>query len=125
MTYIRVYHIWEVAIMVARKSVALCIFFYFITCGLYGLYWFVCLTNDTNTVAKRADTSGGMALLFEIITCGLYGFYWAYKCGEKIDAAKQERGQFAANSGVLYLLVYLFGGVISYALIQHEVNQLA
>ena len=53
----------------------------------YGLYWFVCLTDDTNTISGEPGTSGVVALVLTIVTCGIYGLYWAYKCGEKIDAA--------------------------------------
>lgn len=111
--------------MRVKRSVGLSIVLFFVTCGIYGLYWFVCLTNDTSAAADQADTSGGMALLLTIITCGIYGLFWAYRCGEKLDIAKQKRGMASSNSGILYLLVYIFGGVIAYALIQHELNQLA
>ena len=64
-------------------------------------------------------------VLFTIITCGIYGLYWAYKCGEKIDITKQKRGIPASNGGVLYLILFIFGGIIAYALIQNELNNLA
>ncbi len=111
--------------MVRTRSVALCIIFSFITCGLYTIYWYVCLANDVNTVSETPDTSGGGVLLLTIITCGIYGLYWAYRCGEKIDTAKRNRGMASGNGGILYLLLYIVGGIIAYALIQHEINQLA
>lgn len=110
--------------MITRRSIVACILLSLVTCGIYGLYWFVCLTNETSAAADQPDTSGGMALLLEIITCGIYGFFWAYRCGEKIDIAKQKRGMISSNSGVLYLILYIFGGIIAYAIIQHELNQL-
>lgn len=111
--------------MVVQKNIVVCILLSLITCGLYSLYWFVCLTNDSNAIADDYDTTGGMALLYTIITCGIYGLYWAYKRGEKIDIAKQKRNIPAGNGGVLYLLLYIFGGVIAYALIQAEINKMA
>lgn len=36
--------------MIQPRSVPLCIVLSIITCGLYGLYWFVCLTNEVNEV---------------------------------------------------------------------------
>ena len=60
-----------------QRSVALGLVFSIITCGIYGLYWMVCLTEDTNTAAGETGTSGVMALIFTIITCGIYGLYWA------------------------------------------------
>ncbi|MFR0865774.1 MAG: DUF4234 domain-containing protein [Eubacterium sp.] len=77
--------------MVKNRNIALCIILSLVTCGIYGLYWFVCLTDDTNTISGEPGTSGVVALVLTIVTCGIYGFYWAYKCGDKIDAAHQKR----------------------------------
>ncbi len=112
--------------MVKERNIALCIILSIVTCGIYMLYWLVCLTDDTNEISgETGDTSGVMALVFTIITCNIYALYWAYKRGEKIDKAHQNRGEAASNGGVLYLILYIFGGVISLALIQNEVNKFA
>ena len=110
---------------VQQRNIALCVILSLVTCGIYGLYWFVCMTDDTNTVANEEGTSGVMALVLTLVTCGLYGLYWAYKCGDKLDKAKADRGMPASNGGVLYLILYIFGGIIAYALIQNELNKLA
>ncbi len=110
---------------VQERNIALCIIFSMITCGIYSLYWFVCMTDDTNAVANEAGYSGLLALVLTIVTCGIYGLYWAYKRGELLDKAKMNRGLPASNGGVLYLILYIFGGVIAYALIQNELNKLA
>lgn len=110
---------------VEERNIVMCIILSLVTCGIYGLYWFVCLTEDTNAAANEEGTSGVMALVFTLITCGIYGLYWAYKCGEKLDKAKTDRGMSASNGGVLYLILYIFGGIIAYALIQNELNKLA
>lgn len=111
--------------MIKEKSIALCIILSIVTCGIYGIYWFVCLTNDVNYVSGEEGTSGGLAFLFTLITCGIYGLYWAYKMGDKLDIAKQKRGIPASNGGILYLILFMFGGIIAYALIQNELNKLA
>jgi hypothetical protein len=111
--------------MVRKRNIVSCIIFSFITCGIYGIYWFVTLTNDTNTIASDNGTSGGKAFVFTLLTCGIYGFYWAYKRGTLIDKAKQDRGIPASNGGILYLILFAFGGIIAYALIQSEINNMA
>lgn len=111
--------------MIRERSIVLYIVLTIVTCGIFGLYWFVCLTDETNIAAEVNGTSGGVALLLTLVTCGIYGLYWAYKCGEKIDIAHEKRGLPAGNGGILYLLLYIFGGVIAYALIQNELNKLA
>jgi len=113
--------------MIKKRNIALCIFLTLITCGIYGLYWLVCLADDTNTAAEEQNgTSGGMVLLFTIITCGIYSFYFMYKQGDKIDTARQNRNLPGKNSGILYLVLAIFGlAIVSYALMQDELNKLA
>ncbi|MGI5971692.1 MAG: DUF4234 domain-containing protein [Oscillospiraceae bacterium] len=111
--------------MIQKRNIALNIILTIITCGIYGLYWLVCLTDDTNRLAGVYGTTGGTALLLTLVTCGIYGLYWAYVRGELIDRVKQSRGIPAGNGGILYLLLFIFGGVIAYAVIQHEINNLA
>lgn len=114
-------------VMIERRNIAVCIVLTLVTCGIYGIYWIVCLTNDVNTVSGDVNgTSGGMVVLLTIVTCGIYGIYWAYKQGEKIDFTKNNRGIPSSNSGVLYLILQIFGfGIIAYALMQNELNKLA
>lgn len=111
--------------MIRRKNIVMCILLSLITCGLYSIYWFICLANDVNTISNEHDAGGFLVFFLTIITCGIYGMYWAYRCGVKLDIAKQNRGINASNGGILYLILYIFGGIISYALIQHEINNLA
>lgn len=112
--------------MIEKKSIALYIVLSIVTCGIFGLVWFVMITNDLNKLSGQPNaTSGGVALLLTIVTCGIYGLYWAYKCGEKIDNIKNSRGIPSSNSGVLYIILYLVtGGLITYALVQNEINSL-
>ncbi|MBQ7521355.1 MAG: DUF4234 domain-containing protein [Clostridia bacterium] len=113
--------------MVQNRNIAMCIVLSIVTCGIYGLYWFVTLTDDTNTVSGEPEgTSGGMALLLTIVTCGIYGWYWAYKQGEKMDRACMSRGMVQSNSSVLYLLLCIFGlGIVAYAIMQDKLNQMS
>ena len=91
--------------MIERRNIAVCIVLTLVTCGIYGIYWIVCLTNDVNTVSGDVNgTSGGMVVLLTIVTCGIP----------------------SSNSGVLYLILQIFGfGIIAYALMQNELNKLA
>ena len=41
-----------------KRNIALSIIFTLITCGIYGLYWFVCLTDETNQAAGEQKTTG-------------------------------------------------------------------
>ena len=88
-----------------KRNIALCIIFSIITFGIYGLYWFVHITNDVNTLANpEKKTSGGVALLLTIITCNIYGIYWAYKMGGLLDKAQTDRGNPAQNRAVVFCI---------------------
>lgn len=112
--------------MIKQRNIAVCIILSIVTCGIYGLYWFVCLTDDVNTAAEEQGTTGAVALLLSIVTCGIYGLYWAYKMGEKVDLIKSRNGMQTSNSGIMYLILNFIGlSIVTWALIQNELNQVA
>ena len=109
-----------------ERNIALCIVFSIITFGIYTLYWFFTLTEDTNRISNDpAPTSGGMALLYTIITCGIYGFYWMYKRGAIIDDYNMRTGKGSTSNAIIYLLLAVFSlGIVSYCLCQNEINKI-
>lgn len=112
--------------MVKEKNIVTCILLTVVTCGIYGIVWFVNLNDDVNSLSGDFKISGGMAFLFTLVTCGIYGLYWMYNQGQRIDQIKQSRGIPASNSGVLYLILSVLGlGIVSYCLMQNELNHLA
>ena len=113
--------------MIQQRNIAVCIILSIVTCGIYGIYWFYVLSNDTNTVFNAVNaTSGGGAFVLSLISCNIYGLYWAYKQGEKIDKAKTDRGIPSSNSGVIYLILCFVGlGIVAEALMQNELNSLS
>lgn len=113
--------------MITKRNIGLAILFSVITCGIYGIYWMVVVTDDTNkSVNDINGTSGGIAVLLSIVTCGIYGIYWAYKEGEKLDNAKNMRGIPSSNSNILYLVLAILGlSIIAIALMQDSLNKIS
>lgn len=110
------------------RNIATCIILSVVTCGIYGLYWLYKLVGDLNRASNDPDqTSGGMVILLSFITCGIYQLYWFYKAGQQMNTAKLLRGmQQDASTGILYLVLAIFQlHIISYALIQNELNIIA
>lgn len=106
------------------KNIAVCIILSIITCGIYGIYWFVVLSDEAGSLSGDNSTSGVTAFLLTIVTCGIYGIYWAYKMGERIDTIKTQKGTPSENTGILYLILTIFGfSIIYYALAQNEINK--
>ena len=111
---------------IARRDLAVTIILSIVTCGIYGIYWFIMLTEDVNTLTNDHKTSGGTAFVLTLITCGIYGIYWAYSMGKRMYEYQQSRGEVASDNSVLYLVLELFGfGIVTYALLQDTLNKYA
>lgn len=109
--------------MVRPRSIPLCIVLSLITCGIYLLYWFVCVTDEVNEVTQEYDTSGIVSLLLTIITCGIYGLYWGYKMGDKLDRSRMRNHISTSAFPIIFLVLNLFGlTIVSCAIIQSELN---
>lgn len=114
---------------IASRNIALCILLSFVTCGIYCIYWLVCMVNELNEVSNEKNaTSGGIVFLLSLVTCGIYEFVWLYKAGKQVSTAQEiAKGKSSSNdNGLVYLLLAIFGfGIVSYCLIQNELNQIA
>ncbi len=110
---------------VQNRNVGLAILLSLLTCGIYGIYWFVVLTDDINRAAGTPeDTSGIMAFLFTLLTCGIYGYYWYYKMAKKLYTAGQNYGKGISDNSVLYIVLGIFGlGIVNYCLLQSDLNK--
>jgi len=111
---------------IASRSIVSAIVFTVLTCGIYGIYWFIKLTEDANAVSGETKPSGGVAFLLSIVTCGIYTFIWLYKQGEKIAKGGANKNVPIDNKGVLYIALTVFGlSIVSYCLMQSDLNKLA
>lgn len=109
-----------------ERNIATAIILSIVTCGIYAIYWFIVMTDEVKAAAKDTQiASGGVAFLLTLVTCGIYGIYWAYKMGELTAKAQADRGLPVKNNSVLYLVLELIGfGIIVYALVQSDLNQM-
>lgn len=98
-----------------KRNLAVSIILTIVTCGIYGIYWFIVMTDDTKNVSGDINgASGGVAFLLTLVTCNIYGYYWAYKQGERIDNAKNARGIPSSNSNVLYSFLLFLVCILLY-----------
>lgn len=110
--------------LVQQRSIVTCIILTIVTCGIYGIYWFITMTDDANKVSGDFKTSGGTAFLFNLLTCSIYGIYWYWKQGQKLYQAGQKHGIDIKDNSILYLILGLIGfGIVSECLIQNDLNK--
>ena len=109
---------------IKNRSIPLCIILSILTIGIYAIYWFIVMTNESNSLApKNATASGGLAFVLSIVTFGIYGIYWNYKMGCKVDEMNENPH---GNTGLIYLLIGLVGlSIINYCLAQDAINKFA
>jgi len=110
-----------------KRDIVVSIILSIVTCGIYGLYWMACVTDDIGEASGDKSISGGMAVLLSIVTCGIYGIYWAYKMGQLLVKAKSAQGGPVSSNDlpVLYLVLQIFELlIVNLALMQNELNSL-
>lgn len=113
--------------MIEKRNIATAIILSIITCGIYGIVWFIKLNDEINLVSNHSeDMSGGMAFLLTLVTCGIYSYVWCYKMGEKLDEVAANKGMPVQSRSIVYLVLSLFGlGIVSYCLMQDSLNKMA
>ena len=109
------------------KNIVTCIILSIVTCGIYGLYWLYCLVSDINAISDDPNAmSPVLVIILSIVTCGLYFLYWVYKAGSLLDQKMIETGRTAESRSILYVVLALFClAIVTYALMQDTINQLA
>ncbi|MCY7487485.1 DUF4234 domain-containing protein [Paenibacillus alvei] len=108
-----------------QRSIALAIILTLVTCGLYGIYWFIVLTNEVGRLNRDPDFTGLKHFLLTIVTCGIWSFIWAYQIGKQISAAQYYRNCPQTDNSVLYMVLTFFGlAIIVHALVQTDANKL-
>lgn len=113
---------------ISARNALTCIILSIVTCGIYGIIWYIGLVDDLNKASQSQNEQSGVTVfLLTLLTCGIYGFIWAYKAGEKVNMVKQLNGERAdSNISIIYLVLNLFGlGIVTYYLIQTELNKVA
>lgn len=102
---------------IKRRGVFAAIALSLITSGIYAIYWYVKITDDSNAISDELNNGhktagGGKAILFTLLSFGIYNIYWAYKLGKKLE-----------QNCLVYVFFALIGGwIINFAFAQREIN---
>lgn len=110
---------------VAPRNIGITILLCFVTCGIYGIYWMYCLVRDIKIVTGEGDN--GVVLEFILLAfVPFYSLYWLYTRDQKLVEAGRSYGVSISDNAILYLLLAVFGvSIVSYALLQNDLNKFA
>jgi len=114
--------------MIEHKSPVTMILLTMVTCGFYGIVWFLNIAKDIQTACGNVDEPNGTKdLLLTLVTCGLYGIYCWFKYATLLNEGIQAQGKpVNENLPVICLVSCLLGfGIVAPFLIQSELNKLA
>ena len=96
-----------------------------VTCGIFGIYWLVVMLKDIATTSGE-DINPWMVILLSIITCGIYGIYFSYQMGKYMVKAGEKYNIKIEDNSILYLILTIFGfGIVTYCLVQNDLNTIA
>ncbi|MFD2673250.1 DUF4234 domain-containing protein [Marinicrinis sediminis] len=111
--------------MVNHRGVGTAVVLTLITCGIYGIYWFVVLTDEVGRLSGDSSFNGFKHLLLTLITCGIWSIVWSYQIGKQVAEAQRANGRISNDNSVLYIILSIFGfSIVTIALVQSDVNQM-
>ena len=111
--------------MVSERSLPLYIVLTIITCGLFGIYWFISLASDIARLREQAEPRGVFDFIIGLITCGIYLWVCYYRYPKFVVEIQEKRGVQVSDISVISLILSIFGlSIVSMALIQNELNKL-
>ena len=106
-----------------KRNIVICILLSIITCGIYDVYWMYLLVKNTRSIQKNTGSCIGEMLC--LIFVPFYSLYWWYTRGEKVRQGFAEHDYNATGSGVVYLVLAIFGlNIVSMAIMQSDFNSL-
>ena len=107
-----------------EKSVAACVILSIVTCGIYTFFWMWNVVKKIRMVTGQTDDCVGEYLLLMLVP--YYNVYWVYTRGKKLYENAAFRGVQISDNSTLYLVLNILGlQIVSYAMIQDQLNSLA
>ncbi len=111
--------------MFTKKSVATVIILTFVTCGIYGLFWYWNAIKELHSAG--GESLGNLDPVVQFILLFVYvgGVFFAINANNNLNAVKRMRGIPETDNQVLYIILSLICPIILVALVQDEMNKLA
>ena len=106
---------------IKNRNIVTAIILTIITCGIYGIYWAICLAREAVSVKDPADSA-----LLEIVRMSLLPFLGFFLAEKKFGEGCAEKGIPHTDNSILYLILGLVGlGIVNYCMLQNDLNKLA
>ena len=106
---------------IKERNIVTCILLTIVTCGIYGIYWFIMMTKDAVSVKDPADNA-----ILEIVLMLFLPFLGIFLVEKKFAEGCAAREIPHSDNSVLYLILGLVGlGIVGVCMLQNDLNKLA
>ncbi len=106
---------------IKSRNIVTAIILSIVTCGIYGIYWAICLARESVSVKDPADNA-----LLEIILFLFLPFIGFFLAEQKLAAGCAEKGIPHKDNSIIYLVLGLVGlGIVNYCMMQNDLNKIA
>lgn len=106
---------------IKERNIVVSLILTVVTCGLYGIYWVICMGREAVSVKDPQDS--GILEIVLMLFLAFVGFYMAEK---KFAEGCAERGIEHKDNSILYLVLGLLGlWIVDACLMQNDLNKLA
>lgn len=106
---------------IKSRNIVTAILLTLITCGIYGIYWIICMTREAVSVKDANDGA-----LLEIVLMLFLPFVGMFLVEKKFAEGLNARGVAHTDNSILYLILGLLGlGIVPMCMIQNDLNKIA
>lgn len=106
---------------IKKRNIVTAIILSIITCGIYAIYWTVCLAREAVSVKDPAD-SGVLEIVLMLLISPV-GFFLAER---KLNEGCAAKGIQHSDNSIIYLVIGLLGfSIINFCLMQSDLNKIA
>lgn len=106
---------------IKSRNIVTCILLTIITCGIYGIYWVICMAREAVAVKDPSDSG-----VLEIILMLFLPFIGFYLAEQKFTAGCADKGIDHKDNAIVYLVLGLVGlSIVNYCMMQNDLNKLA
>ena len=107
---------------IKQRNIATSIILWFVTCGFYGIYWGYCVAKESLSVYDP-EYKGTLECILSALA--LTSFIGTFMVEKKYTEGLAAKGIEHKDNSVMYLVISLFLPVVTYAMMQSELNKLA
>lgn len=107
-----------------KRKIGISILLYFVTFGIYKIYWDYLLVKNIRAIKKDESSCTGEMLCLVFVP--FYSIYWWITRGKFVKNSFAEQGYSANSNEIVYLILAIFGlSIVSNAILQSDFNSLS